>query len=305
MKTIGITGGTGFIGTYLTRILVEKGYKVIIFTRNAAAYRVAGNLKYAHWNPDKGTMDINSLKQLDAAVHLAGAGVADRMWTTKRKKEIVKSRVESTKLLVSQLKEYSPKCKTFVSASAIGYYGPDNAGQAPFTEEAAPFNDFLGDTCKKWENESAAGQEFMRTTILRFGIVLGREGGAFPKLAGPLAFGFMPVLGSGSQVVSWIEINDLARLLFFALEQPKIAGIYNAVSPAPVTHKQLMKTIARQKGKMMIPIPIPSFVLKIILGELSTEVLKSCTVSSGKIQQEGFHFNYPEISSAVKNILNK
>jgi uncharacterized protein (TIGR01777 family) len=303
MATIGITGGTGFIGQHLTGLLVEKGYEVVIFTRDVARKQSQKNVTFVHWNSDIGECDINGLRSIDGIVHLAGAGIGNKRWTDDRKKKIVDSRVKVTDFLVSRLKEFSSGCKTFVAASAIGYYGPDK-GPGPFTENAQPHNDFLGDTCRQWEAASEKAREFARTVTLRFGIVLGKESGAFPKLAKPMSFGIMPVLGTGKQVVSWIEVDDLARLILYSIENPSIEGTYNAVTPNPVTHGELMNTIASEKGGIKIPVAAPAFVLKTILGEMGDEVLKSCTVSAQKTLNTGFTFKHPEIKSAVKAILN-
>jgi NAD dependent epimerase/dehydratase family enzyme len=140
---------------------------------------------------------------------------------------------------------------------------------------------------------------------LRFGIVLGKEKGAFPRFAKPLSYGILPILGSGKQTVSWIEVTDLARLILFALENEQLSGIYNAVAPNPVSQKKLMETIAGIKGGVRIPVPVPAFVLKILLGGMSVEILKSCTVSADATLASGFHFNYPEINSVVSAILNR
>jgi uncharacterized protein (TIGR01777 family) len=304
MKTIGITGGSGFVGSHLTVLLVSKRYEVVIFSRDTA--KDPGKMvTYAHWDAERGECDVNALKKVDAVVNLAGAGIADERWSEKRKREIVNSRVKGTNFLVSQLKQYAPGCKTFVAASAMGYYGPDSEDAIPFTETSPPGEDFLGDTCRQWEGASQKASEFARTVILRFGIVLGKESGAFPKFAKPMSFGIAPVLGSGKQVMSWIEINDLARLILFALEHEEISGVYNAVSPNPVTCRELMKTIALVKGGIKIPVTIPVFLLKIALGEMSSEVLKSCTVSAQKILSTGFIFDHPGIQGAVKAILTK
>jgi uncharacterized protein (TIGR01777 family) len=305
MSTIGITGGTGFVGQHLTDLLISKGHNVTIFTTQVAKKPTKTQVTYAHWNPKQGAFDINALKEIDAVVHLSGAGIADKRWTEKRKKEIVDSRVNGTDFLVTQLREHAPNCKTLVAASASGWYGPDRDGLIPFTETAPAYNDFLGNTCLQWETASSMAASFLRTAILRFGIVLGREGGAFPQFAGPMSFGIVPILGSGRQVVSWIEVDDLARLILFSLENESISGTYNATAPNPVTHKELMNTIARVKGRIKIPIPVPAFLLKIALGELSEEVLKSCTISDKKIQDAGFTFKHTDITHAVRAILKK
>lgn len=297
---IGITGGTGFVGSHLTDILLAKGHKVIVFTRSRKA---AGskNVKYAHWAPEQKQCDIEALKQLDAIVHLAGTNV-NRRWTAKAKADITKSRVNSTRFLVSLLKQEAPSCKTFIAASAIGYYGANN-GTEPFNEPSPPANDFLSTTCHLWEQESLAAADTIRTVIFRLGIVLGKEAGAFPQLAMPVSFGVMPVLGKGSQIMSWVHVSDVATMLLHSIDNSEMKGIYNAVAPNPISQKDMMKAIVKAKRKWAIPLPVPAFALKLLFGEMSTEVLKSCTVSAEKIQATGFVFQYPDIDSAVQQII--
>jgi uncharacterized protein len=300
---IGITGGTGFVGSHLAGLLADKGYAVIVFTRDISQRSRQKNISYSYWDPGKKKCDIAGLRELNAMVHLAGAGIADKRWTEKRKKEIVQSRVAGTELLVAQLGDYAPFCKTLIAASAIGYYGPDKADKMPFSEASPPHNDFLGNTCMQWEAASHKAEAFARTVIVRFGIVLGRDGGAFPKFARPLSFGIKPVLGSGNQVISWIHVDDLAQFLLFALEHAALSGIYNAVTPHPVSYSSLMDTIAEAKGGLKLTLPVPALLLQLVLGELSSEILKSCTVSAKAITNSGFNFRYPHLADAVRTMI--
>lgn len=298
-QTIGITGGTGFVGRHLTPRLLAAGHKIVIFSRGKKPDD--GDVRYAHWHPGNQEIDTAALHDIDAMVHLAGAGVADKHWTTARKGEIIASRVDATDFLVAQLQTYAPACKTFIAASATGYYGPDRSGHV-FTEQDPPFDDFLARVCVAWEEASMQAAAAYRTVIFRFGIVLGKDGGAYPQLAEPMRFGIMPILGSGRQMVSWIHIEDIAGMIQSALAEDAYQGIYNAVAPAPVPHHMLMKTIAKAKGGIKIPAPVPPFVLRMMMGEASVEVLKSCTVSSKRVGAAGFRFRYPEVSEAVKAI---
>lgn len=300
MQTIGIIGGTGFVGGHLKKLLLARGHNVIIFTRDVANYIPEPNLRYAHWNLHKGVCDLKALREADAIVNLAGAGIADKRWTELRKEEIKNSRTQTTAYLVNQILQYAPNCKAFIAASAIGFYGEDNGG-GPFNEDAPPATDFLGETCRLWEAESLRAAENIRTAVLRFGIVLGKENGALPQLAMPLNFRLKPILGTGRQMVSWIAVSDLAEMLAFAISN-NISGIYNAVAPQPVSHFQLMNSIAKVKGGPFIPVHTPAVLLKMMLGEMSVEVLKSCTVSSTKIQEKGFTFNHPNILNALHSI---
>lgn len=305
MQTIGITGGTGFVGHHLTQLLQEQGYRVIIFTRDMHKVSRLDNVKYSFWSPSEKKFDVTYLKELHGVIHLAGAGVADKRWTPKRKQEILNSRVRGTHFLIERLREHAPQCKTLVAASAIGYYGWDKKGKTPYHEDEAPAGDFLAETCKKWETESQKASDFARNIILRFGIVLGKDDGAFPQFARPQSFGVVPILGNGKQIISWIHVHDLCRVILWALQNESIKGTYNAVAPHPVSNKRMMDTIANVKGGLKVPVPVPAPLLQAFLGELSSEALKSCTVSADKIISAGFSFKYPDIKTAVKDILTR
>jgi len=295
MLTIGITGGTGLIGKHLNVLFTSKDYKVIIFSRS----RKDTNPNYAYWNPEANECDTTALQQLDGVINLAGAGIADKRWSAKRKKELLDSRVISTRFLITQLRQHAPNCKIFIGASAIGYYGTDKYDTSSFTEEMQPAADFLSNVCVQWEQEEKQAADFLRTVIFRIGIVLGKEAGAYAKLSQPVSYGMVPILGSGKQIVSWIHIDDLCRMMLFAIEHERMRGMYNAVGPAPASHKELMKTMAKEKGGMKITVPVPAIALKILLGEMSLEVLKSTTVSAQKIQEEGFTYKYNTLIAAV------
>jgi uncharacterized protein (TIGR01777 family) len=299
MKTIGITGGTGFIGRHLTEVLKTAGFQVVILTRNPEEHKKKQHVRYAYWCPEENKCDLTHFKKLNAVINLAGAGIADKRWTDKRKKEIVESRVVGTRFLVDKIKEYAPDCKVLVSASAIGYYGEDKNGYA-FSEDDPPAADFLAKTCVKWEQEAEKAANKVRTILLRFGVVLGGDGGMYKEFAKPMNLGAKPILGPGTQIVSWIQVDDLARLITAAVNNSDMRGAYNAVAPQPVSHEALVRAIAKEKGGIKIPIAVPSFAVKLMLGELSEEVLKSCTVSAQKVIDTGFHFKYDTIDKAVQ-----
>ncbi|HSK14120.1 MAG TPA: TIGR01777 family oxidoreductase [Phnomibacter sp.] len=309
-QTILISGGTGMVGTALTSHLVSSGHKVIILTRHPAKARPkaawAGQVSYAAWDVKAGTIDMDAVAQADALVHLAGAGVVDRPWTDAYKKEIRDSRVNSSALLVKAIGEVGGKLHTVVSASAIGWYGEDGPGQqTPFTEDAPAAPGFLGDTCRAWEESiqpvTTLGK---RLVICRIGIVLSNEGGALPEFKRPLMFRVAGVLGSGRQVVSWVHITDLCRIFTFAIENNAMNGVYNAVAPLPVTNRALTLALARQMyGKAFITLPVPVFVLKLMLGARSIEVLKSTTVSAEKLLNAGFDISYPNIEDALAELV--
>jgi hypothetical protein len=308
MTTVLITGGTGMIGKALTKALLEKNYHVIILSRDPSPRSglVTRNLSYAKWNLKDQTIDKDAIAKADYIINLAGAGIADKRWTKKRKKEIADSRVKSSELLVKALKENSNHVKAIVSASGIDWYCPDPAipNPQPFTEEDRACNNFLGQTCKKWE-ESLEPVIKLGKRLARFrsGVVLSNTGGALKEFEKTLRFGITAILGSGRQIISWIHIDDLVRLYITAIENENMHGNYNAVVPNPVSNNDFMLQLARvKKGKFFIPIHVPSFILKFVLGEMSIMVLKSTTVSCDKIRNTGFSFLYPSIDLALKDL---
>ena len=304
METILITGGTGLIGKALTKVLITKGYSVIILSRSALNLnntKEENNIRYAHWDIKKKQIDIKALQVADYIIHLAGAGVMDKKWTAEYKKEISSSRADSASLIVESLKENTNKVKAVISASAIGWYpATDNIH---FEEETAD-ESFLGQTTQLWEESiNPVTQIDKRLVTLRIGIVLSKEGGALKEFMNPLKFGIAAILGNGKQMISWIHINDLCRIFLFAIENKNLNGVYNAIAPNPVDNKTLTNTLAKKlNGRYYFPIHIPEFILKILLGGRSIEILKSTKVSSKKIQDAGFQFQFLDINTALDNI---
>jgi uncharacterized protein (TIGR01777 family) len=309
MSTILITGGTGLVGTALTPQLIANGHEVIILTRTPNT-STEKNISYATWDVKAQTLDNNAIAKADYIIHLAGAGVADKRWTEERKKEIVESRTESSKLLIKALKQTPNKVKAVISASAIGWYGDDKnlkPKKKCFTEDDLADSQFLGETCRLWEESiNSVEQTGIRLVKLRTGIVLSNNGGALTEFKKPLHFGIAAILGSGKQVISWIHIEDLCRMFIYAIENEALHGAYNAVAPAPLRNKELTLTLAQKiRGRFFIPLHVPAFALKLILGEMSVEVLKSATVSSDKIQAAGFTFLYRDIEGALKDLIRE
>lgn len=302
METILITGGTGLIGKKLSQMLTAKGYKVIILSRSMPGEKINENTDYAVWNIKNETIDEEAFAKADHIIHLAGAGVAEKRWTAKRKQEIVNSRVKSGNLIVKYIREKPNKIKTIISSSAIGWYGPDTneSLKTGFTEDAPAANDFLGQTCYDWENAIQPAKEAgKRLVILRTGIVLSNHGGAFKEFKNPLKFGVAAILSSGKQIISWIHIDDICRMYIQALESSNMKGIYNAIATVPVSNKEMVLALAKKFRNNFIAIHVPSFILKIVLGKMSIEVLKSTTASCNKIKNAGFHFLYPTLDAAL------
>jgi uncharacterized protein len=302
MQTILITGGTGLVGNVLCKQLLSNGYKVIVLTRKARQSTIT-NLAYRLWDVDAQYIDPTAIQQANHIIHLAGASVAEKRWTAKRKDEILNSRINSGKLLAHAIKTIPNNIETVVSASAQGWYGAD-AGTI-FTETMPAHNDFLGDTCQKWEQSVQPIQSLgKRLVVLRIGIVLSTKGGALKEFLKPLAFRLATILGNGKQVISWIHINDLCAMFMHAINNKAVMGIYNACATNPVSNKELIKTAAAIKfKKWYLPVYVPSFILKLVLGQMSIELLKSTTMDNSKIKQTGFNFSFSHIKQALENLL--
>ncbi len=329
MARVLITGGTGMIGKRLSQMLAEKGYEVVVVSRQSSVgsrqssdvssqssvVSLQSNISYAQWNIEEGWLDKDSFAKADYIIHLAGAGIADKKWNRKRKQEIVESRTKSSGLIVTSLKTISNKVKAVISASAIGWYGcnlthpdkyRDSKGEG-FKEDALAADDFLGDTCKQWEQSIEPVTDLQkRLVILRTGIVFSNDGGAYEEFKKPVKKGMAAILGNGEQVISWIHIDDICRMYIHALENNQLQGVYNAVAPMPVKNKDFTLQLAKAiRGKYFISLHVPSFILRWMLGEMSIEVLKSTTVSAEKIRQTGFTFLYPSIQAALQQLINK
>ncbi|MFP5041144.1 TIGR01777 family oxidoreductase [Parasediminibacterium sp. JCM 36343] len=306
MAKVLIAGGTGMIGKHLTELLIVKGYDVIILTRSKPFAKRHASISYALWDVEKQTIDAAAIAKADYIINLAGAGVADKRWSATRKKEIVESRVKSSALIVKALKTMPNKVACIVSASAIGWYGADTpkSKQLGFLENEPADNAFLGETCRLWEESMEPVIKLGKRLVkLRIGIVLSNEGGALPEFKNPLKVGIAAILGNGDQVISWVHIEDLCRMFVYALENENMNGAYNAVAPNPVTNNNFTIALAKiEKGSFFIPVHVPAFVLKLAMGEMSVEILKSATVSNAKIKSAGLTYKYPELEGALKSL---
>lgn len=237
---------------------------------------------------------------VDVIVHLAGAGVAEQRWTEKRKREILESRTKSTALLARYLENY-PNVKTVVSASAIGYYG-FGLTDKEYTEESSPGTDYLASVVSAWEEEVDKIKN-KRVVKMRVGIVLSEKGGALKEMMKPVQWGVGSPLGTGKQYMSWIHLDDLCRMFIRAAEDQTMRGAYNATGPYTVTNKELTWAIAKVLHKALWLPPVPEFVLKIVVGEMADIVLNGSIVSSKKIQQTGFTFQFNSLEDALNDLL--
>lgn len=301
---VAITGATGFVGRRLTAHLLAAGHEVVALTRSPdRAERVLPvRCRLVAWDPEHGRADPGALDGIDAVVNLAGAGVADGRWTAKRKDAIRRSRVDATRLLVDAIaalpSERRPR--VLVSASAIGFYG--DRGDELLTEESAGGTGFLAEVCRGWE-DAAVGAEAhgVRTVRIRIGVVLGREGGALARMLPPFRLGLGGRIGSGSQWMSWIHVDDLVALVAFALERHDVRGVVNAVAPTPVTNAEFSATLGRVLGRPAI-VPVPSMALRVALGEMADVLLAGQRVMPTAAQALDFRFGHPELGGALVDV---
>ena len=297
-KHILITGGSGLIARLVTDELLNHGYSVSHLSRKPGNNQ---KVKTWFWDPDNGEIEENCLEGIRTVLHLAGENIAKKRWTQKRKKEIIDSRTKSIELIYQLIKSKPNQVNTIISASAIGYYS--NRGDELLTEDSPPNNDFMAQCCIAWENAVDEGKALgLRILKFRTGVVLNKSEGALLEMGRPIKLGFGAPMGSGKQWIPWIHWQDVVDMYLHAIEKINLSGVYNMVAPNPVTNKQFTKALAKQLHRGVWPINIPSFVFKLLMGEMSTIVLGSTRVSAEKIEKDGFSFKYPELAGALKAI---
>ncbi len=299
-KKILITGASGLIGSRLTELLIKNGYQVNHLGRS----KREGTVPSFVWNVDTGEMDEEALKGVTSIIHLAGAGVADKRWSVERKKEILESRLKSTDLLFNRLRTIDHSVDTVVSASAIGYYG-FGLNEAIFKEESKPATDFLAHVTELWESKvDQIGALNIRVAKIRIGIVLSTHGGALATMALPVKLGLGSPIGTGKQYLSWIHVDDLCSMFIKALEDNEMKGAYNGVIDW-CNNMDFEKTLARVLKRPLWFPAVPSFVLRLAVGEMAEIVLNGSKVSSEKIRKTGFTAAFPTLEVALKDLLVK
>lgn len=298
-ESVLIAGGTGLIGERLAQLLTQEGYKVSFLSRKKHNH---GNISVYEWDIDRNIIDENAILCADYIINLAGEGIADKRWTEERKKRIIESRTKSSDLLLKTCQKLNHFPKAYISAAAIGFYG--NRGNEILDEESAQGSGFLAQSCIEWENAAIHWNENgVRTVICRIGVVLSIRGGALAETLKPIKFGLATYFGNGKQYVSWIHLDDLCGILLRTLEDEEMQGIYNAVAPNPVSNKEFTKCLSKAYPTPSLLVPVPSFVLRLMLGETADLVLSGSIVSSAKIEHQGFVFQFPDLSIALKDLL--
>lgn len=301
MARVLITGGTGLIGKHLSQRLQERAYEVAILSR---ARKKEEQIPTYYWDIDKSEVDKEAIANADFIIHLSGTSIGEKRWTTKRKQQIVDSRIRSGQLIFGELRKQNKKLRAFISASAIGYYGAITSIKV-FSESDPPGDDFLAQTCIDWEDAADRFNDLgIRTVKIRTGVVLTNRGGALAKMLFPIKAGFGAAIGSGKQYLPWIHIDDLCDIYIKAIEDVQMNGAYNAVAPEHLTNKEFTQSLAHiLKRALWLP-NIPAFVMKLIFGKMSVILLKGSRISSKKIQAAGYTFLFPTLDDALEQLQN-
>ncbi|HZE21523.1 MAG TPA: TIGR01777 family oxidoreductase [Desulfobaccales bacterium] len=294
-----MTGGTGFVGTYLSREFLKKGHTVTILTRRPHRPPAPEGISYLIGDPTKEGPWMEAVPEHDWIINLAGASIFTR-WTETHKKEIFESRVFTTRNLVNALAA-GDRRQLFCSTSAVGYYGP--RGEEDLTEDSPQDDGFLGELARTWEAAALKAQDLgVRVVITRFGIVLGRDGGALGQMVPAFKKFLGGTLGSGMQWFSWIHQQDHARAYFFLQEHPEISGPVNFTAPNPVRNKELTEALGEVLHRPTFMSP-PEFMLRLMLGEFADTLLTGQKVFPKRLQEAGFEFNFPTIRAALKDLV--
>lgn len=298
-----MTGGTGFVGNKLADTLAMKGHEITVLTRRIrSAPLLKDGVSFLEGNPMEPGDWQGEVAGQDVVINLAGASIFTR-WTKTAKKKILDSRVLTTRNLVSALKKKEGKSPLFLSTSAIGYYGFH--GDEKLGEASPPGGDFLASLSQEWEAAALEADAFgARVVLLRFGIVLGREGGALKQMIPVFKRYLGSPLGSGKQWFSWIHEQDLVGLYLFLIEQEEIVGPVNCTAPNPVRNRELTRALGDALGKPTFMPAVPGFVMKIVMGEFGSMLLKGQRVMPRILLEKGFHFRFPKIKEALNDLLN-
>ena len=300
MKKILIAGGTGFVGKHLIHFLVQKGYFIHVLTRKPSSNSLE-NIQYFKWDVENQYIDEKAFEGVEILINLTGANIGEKRWTNDRKKEIINSRINAIDLLYQYVSENNYNITTFISSSAVGFYGAVTTNET-FVETSENGNDFLASVCQKWEATALKFTNLgIRTVVLRKGVVLGRDGGMVQKLAPLAKLGINVSLGSGKQYLPWIDIRDLVRLYEFILSNSTVSGIYNAVATEQITMNDFSKRLLHSFGKRSFLPNVPSFIIRLLFGEMSVMLLEGSKVSNEKLKTTGFIFEFDTLEKSLSS----
>ena len=296
-KTVLISGATGMIGRKLSKQLKVQNYIVKELSREKSD-------QYFYWNPDRGEIDERALENVDAIIHLAGAPISKR-WSIPYKVKLYDSRIESMKLLLKTAEKLNQPIKTFICASGTNYYGTITTNEI-FTEDHSMGEDYLAKLCGKIEEVANEFHEIgSRVCIVRTSAVLSNDGGMLKELLPLAKTNILSSLGTGKQIIPWIHIDDIVNIYIHLLENENLNGAFNAVADEHITNKKFTKTLMKLNGKKIIMPRVPAFVLRIVLGEMSSILLKGSAISNEKIKSTGFEFKFKKLKPSLRNLIRK
>lgn len=303
-KTIIIIGVTGFIGETLARFFLTKNYRVKGFTRNPAKaekLKIKG-IKPVLWDVHSLTGWEKELEGADAVINLSGENIGSGRWTRPKKEKILNSRIDTGKIITAALSRLDHKPGVYIQASAVGYYG--SCGDEELEEGSPAGEDFLAEVVSQWEAASDDVEDIsLRRVICRFGMVLGKDQGALKRMLTPFRFFVGGPLGSGTQWMSWIHIDDVVQAIDFLISRPDCRGIFNFTAPNPVRNREFARTLGKVLHRPSF-LAVPSFVLKILLGEMAEQLpLSSQRALPGRLKEAGFTFRFPHLEEALKDLI--
>jgi uncharacterized protein (TIGR01777 family) len=293
-----ISGASGLVGSNLIPTLKAKGHEVHRLVRKSPKA-----MDEIEWDSEKGISESEKIKleNFDAVIHLAGDNIASENWSEEKKKKSRDSRVHGTRILVDALKDLQNPPKHFIAASATGFYG--DGKDAVLTEESPKGAGFLPDLCSDWETESQKAESFARVVRMRIGVVLAKDGGALEKMLTPFKFGVGGTIGSGSQWMSWIALDDLISIIHFFLENPELKGAFNLTTSNPVTNAEFTKALGSALSRPTF-LPIPEFAIKLLFGEMGEALLlQGARILPKRLEEAGYKFQFPKLEDAFKHVL--
>jgi hypothetical protein len=294
-----ISGSHGLVGTAFIKSLETDGHEIFRLVRH-----YPNSEAEIEWSPDRYSIQLARIEGFDAVVNLAGESIAEGRWSDEKKRRIRESRVKGTKLLGDALANLAKPPKTFICASAIGYYG--NRGDETLTESSTPGDDFLADVCVEWEKATTlATEKGIRVVNARFGVILDAHGGALAKMLPPFRMGIGGKIGSGKQWMSWIALDDVVGALKFALANETLKGPVNFVAPNPVTNAEFTKTLGKVLSRPTL-FAIPAFGVRLAFGEMADALLLSSQrVEPERLKTTGYEFQYSQLQTALSHALQK
>ncbi len=300
-QNVVLTGGTGFIGKKLTRLLLENGFSVSVLSRSVKEN--SEGISYYKWDVDAGTIDEQAILNADYVIHLAGENIGAKRWTVNRKKAILDSREKSTQLLFSCLHKHNKQLKAFVSASGVGIYGAIT-DEVICSETTPAASDFLGTVCQKWEAATNPIRDLgIRTVQIRTGLVLGKGDGVLQQLIPLFKYKLGSAIGSGKQYMPWIHIDDLCRIYLASMLNSEMQGPYNAAINDSTNNTIFSSALAKVFGYTIWLPNVPAFVLQLVLGEMAQLVLKGRRINSDAIEKTGFQFQFTDLEKALRDCI--